>query len=128
MARWEQVGGDVDPKEYGAVLARVEGSSVEIVEIDPDEEREGWYYIITADFDEDDLDWDKGKYASSIAKTMGASREDWEESDLAERGEAALRYHGSNWSQGSPEHVKGWKNALSSAVGSSQVASIKWWR
>jgi len=123
MARWEQNGGDVNPKEYGAVLARVEGNSVEIVEIDPDEEREGWYYVITGDFDEDDLDWDKGKYAPSIAKTHGASREDWEEWSLAERGEAALRYHGSNWSQGSPEHVKGWANALPTASN-----SIKWWR
>ena len=128
MAQWVQIGGDIDAKEYGAVLARVEGSSVEVVEIEPDEEHEGWYYIITADFDKDDLDWKKGKYAPDIAKTMGASRDDWEEWDLAERGEAALRYHGSNWSQGGPEHVKGWKNALNSAVGgSSYVNSIKWW-
>lgn len=57
MARWEQVGGDVNPKEYGAVLVRVEGSSVTVVQIDPGEEEGEGFYVTEGHFDESDLKW-----------------------------------------------------------------------
>lgn len=124
MAKWEQIGGDVNPKEYGAVLARVEGDSVTVHEIAPDEENdEGGFWVVTADFDRDDLEWDGSAKGKSIAGAIGASKSDWSKMSLAERAEAGLRYHGANWSHGTPDHFKKWSDALPAPSN-----SIKWWR
>lgn len=130
---WNQVGGDVNPKEYGAVLARYEpGGSpwsaggqkgvskaqVEVVEIEPDEER-GGYIVTTAGYDEDDLKW--GEYAAGIASAMGISKGKWQRMSLVDRGADAIRYGGSSWS-GDVRHVQKWSDALPAK--SNQIA---WW-
>ena len=126
MAKWEQVGGDVNPKEHGAVLARVEGTSVTVVDIEPIDDNVGGikgYYVIEGDFDEDDLAWGGSAKAESIASYIGCSKAEWKELNLAERAAAALSYHGSGWSQGQADRVLKWSEALPAASN-----SIKWWR
>jgi hypothetical protein len=122
MARWEQIGGDVNPKEYGAILARVDGNSIEVVEIVPNDEGKGWY-VVTADYDASDLEWDGSAKGSRIASSIGASKSEWEKMSLMARAEAAMGYHGGNWSQGAPQHEMQWSSALPAASN-----SIKWWR
>ena len=123
MARWEQVGGDVNPKEYGAVLARVEGSSVTVVQIDPGEEEGEGFYVTEGHFDESDLKWGGQAKAERVAASCGVSKLEWEEKlSLADRAQAALAYHGGGWS-GDSRHTKKWSDALPAASN-----SIKWWK
>jgi hypothetical protein len=129
MARhWKQIGGDVNPKDYGAVLGRVEGSrgrarSVEIVRINPDEEQGHGYYVDTAYFDESDLEWGGRAKGREIASTIGASRADWDEMSLEQRAEAAMGYYGAGWSdETGGRRVDKWSDAL--PVRSNQ---IQWW-
>jgi len=125
--QWKQVGGDVNPKEYGAVLARVttgHWDSVEVVRIDTDDESGHGYYVSTADFDESDLEWDGPAKGSKIASSIGASKAEWNAMSLVEKGEAAIRYHGSGWSDSSGgRRVDKWSDALPAR--SNQIA---WWR
>ena len=111
--QWKQVGGDVNPKEYGAVLARVttgHWDSVEVVRIDTD--------------DESDLAWDGPAKGSKIASSIGASKAEWNAMSLVEKGAAAIGYHGSGWSDESGgRRVEKWSDALPAR--SNQIA---WWR
>lgn len=123
MARWEQIGGDVNPRDHGAVLARISSSSIEVLVIDPVEESEGeGYWVTDANYDASDLEWDGPAKGSRIAASIGASKDQWEKMDLEQRAEAAMGYHGGNWS-GSTTMVKKWSDALPVAS-----TSIKWWR
>jgi hypothetical protein len=123
MARWEQIGGDVNPKEYGAVLARIEGDSIEVIRIDPveDEPKKGWW-VTDANFDASDLEWDGSANGKAIASSIGASKTEWKKMSLAQRGEAGMGYHGGMWSGGT-HMVSKWSDALPAASN-----SIKWWR
>lgn len=130
---WQQVGGDVNPKEYGAMLARIDPggrpwsaggqsgvsqASVELVEIDPDEERGGWN-VYSASMDESDLTWEKCK---DCAATSGISRADWNKSTIVERAMAKMRHWGAYHLGGEQSHVKKWSDAL---PGKSN--QIQWW-
>lgn len=119
--RWEQVGGDVNPKDYGAVIAVLDGDTVDVQRIDPNEEGPGWH-VDSATFYLSDLEWDGSAKAPDIARTMGISKEEWEGMGPLARAAAAMQYHGSGWS-GSSEIVTKWSHAL--PVKSNQ---IKWWK
>lgn len=121
MGQWKQIGGDVNPKEYGAVLARVDGDYVEVVVIDPDDEGSG-YHVVNADFDRSDLEWGGSAHPDKICNTIGCSKADWEKMSLADRGEAAVSYHGSGWSGGGG-HARNWSSALPA-----ESNQIKWWK
>ncbi len=123
MARWEQIGGDVNPSEYGAMLALQEGDSISVIEINPVEEGEKkGYWVTDADYDADDLEWDGPADGKAIASSIGASKSAWNKMSFADRAHAAMGYHGGNWSGGTIK-VKRWADAL--PVPSNQ---IKWWR
>lgn len=136
MKEWNQVGGDVNPKDHGAILARLEpggmpwsaggirGTSkanVDIVSIEPDDER-GGYHVIATHFDVDDLAWGGPAKAAQIASYIGASKARWEKMSLVERAVAALGYHGAGWS-GDSGHVKNWSDALPA-----RSNQIEWWK
>jgi hypothetical protein len=130
MARkWKQVGGDVNPKEYGAVLVRVEGGpftgrSVEVVRINTDDDRGRGYHVSTADFDESDLEWAGRAHGSKIASSIGASRSEWQAMSLEDKAEAAIGYYGSGWSDETGGlRVEKWSDALPA-----RSNQIEWWR
>jgi hypothetical protein len=131
--KWHQVGGDVNPKEYGAILARIEPGgvpwsaggrsgvsqpSVELVEIDPDEERGGWN-VYSASMDESDLTWEKCK---DCAASSGISRQAWSKSTIVERAMAKMRHWGAAHLGGDQSHVKNWSSALPA-----KSNQIQWW-
>ncbi len=122
MARWEQIGGDVNPKEYGAILALVEGDSISLIEIQPDDESGKGYWVTDADYDADDLEWSGSANGKGIASSIGASKSEWDEMSFVDRAHAAMGYHGGGWSGGTERVVK-WSDALPAASN-----SIKWWR
>ena len=122
---WKQVGGDVNPKTYGAVLARVDDSGVEVVRIEPDDEDKEHksYYVTSGYFHKSDLEWEKGQaHPEEMAGSMDFDEKEWNETDLANKGAIALQYHGSGWS-GQDEHVVGWANALPA-----KSNQIEWFR
>lgn len=125
--QWKQIGGDVNPKEYGAVLARVtpgQWDSVEIVRIETDDERGYGYYVTTAEFDDSDLEWKGRAHGSKVASSIGASRSEWNAMSLEEKGEAAIGYYGSGWSDSSGgRRVDKWSDALPA-----RSNQIQWWR
>lgn len=131
---WQQVGGDVNPKEYGAILARIEpggvpwsaGSqsgvsqqSVELVEIDPDEERGRGYYVSSASMDESDLTWEKCK---DCAASSGMSHAEWKKATIVERAITKLRHWGAAHLGGETTRVKNWSDALPA-----KSNQITWW-
>jgi hypothetical protein len=145
---WEQIGGDVNPKEYGAVLARVSGGDgvgsirctthrdcVEHLELGRACAAARCHKmsveVIRIDPDEavehgwfiksNYFDFDDLTWEKSkgIASFIGANQDDWETMSLAYRAEAALDYGGG----GDDSYVKMWSEAL--PVKSNQ---IKWWR
>lgn len=118
MARWEQVGGDVNPKDYGAILARDDGGGwIEIWEIDPEagDLSEGEFYVVESNHHKSDLGWDKNE---GVARTVGATKDEWEKQSLVGRAAEVHRVHGGNG-----RIVKGWANSLPAASN-----SIKWWK
>ena len=117
--RWTQVGGDVNPEDHGAVLARDEGLNwVEIVAIEPDEGREGWYLVTERTFHYSELAWDM-RQAQDAARSAGVSEEEWERGfDDAGRAELIVGYSG-----GRTRRVGSWRAAL--PVPEDQ---IEWWR
>lgn len=119
--RWEQVGGDVNPKNHGAVLAVLDGDSVDVVRIDPNEEGPGWH-VDSATFYKSDLEWGGQAHPEQMAGPMGFTREEWDETNLVNRAAIAMGYHGAGWSGNSEIKTK-WSEAL--PVKSNQ---IKWWR
>jgi hypothetical protein len=139
MKHWAQVGGDVNPKEYGAILAREEPggvpwsaggrhgisqASVEIVQIDTDDERGRGYYVSTAYFYESDLKWGGKAHAEKIAPTSGYSKAEWNRLSLVDRAVAAIGYYGSGWSdETGGRRVEKWSEALPA-----KSNQIKWWR
>jgi hypothetical protein len=121
---WKQVGGDVNPKMYGAVLARVDESGVEVVRIETDDEDESHqaYYVTSGHFYKSDLEWGGQAHPEKMAGSMGFDQKEWDDTDLAGRGAIALQYHGSGWS-GQDEHVMGWAKALPA-----KSNQIEWWK
>ena len=118
MAKWEQTGGDVNPKNHGAVLTRRDGDYVEIVKIEPrgdsGDDATSWD-IVENSFHVDDLTWTGNE---DVASYVGASRSDWLEFSPEERAQALLDYSG-----GDNRVAKRWSDALPVASN-----SIKWWR
>jgi len=121
---WKQVGGDVNPKEYGALLARVDSSGVEIVRIEPvegDDERSGWY-VTNAYFHKSDLEWGGQAKPENMASSMDFDRKEWEETTLEGRGAIAMEYHGGHWS-GEEHKTTKWSDALPA-----RSNQIQWWK
>lgn len=118
---WTQVGGDVNPKEHGVILAREDDSGVEVVRIEPNEEGRGWYRT-TNHFFNSDLAWDGQAKAPSIARSIGIDRKEWDAMSNAQRAEAAMSYHGSGWSGDESLEAK-WSDALPA-----KTNQIKWWK
>lgn len=132
--KWHQVGGDVNPKEYGAILARIEPGgvpwsaggqhgvseqSVELVEIDPDEERKTGFYVSSASLDESDLTWEKCK---DCAASSDISQAAWKKATIVERAIAKLRHWGAAHLGGDTKRVKNWSDALPA-----RSNQIQWW-
>lgn len=121
---WKQVGGDVNPKDYGAILARVDSSGVEVVRIenvDENDEKAGWY-VTTAYFHKSDLEWGGQTNPEKMSSSMDFDRVEWEQTPLEGRGAIALQYHGSGWS-GDERKVTKWSHALPA-----KSNQIQWWR
>mgnify|MGYP001609603175 CR=1 FL=1 len=118
---WKQVGGDVNPKDYGAVLARVDGDSVEVVRIEPNEEGPGWH-VTTCNFHTSDLEWGGQAHPEQMSGTMDFTKEEWDQTPIDGRGAIALQYHGSGWC-GDDRLVTKWSQALPA-----RPNQIKWWR
>jgi len=118
---WKQVGGDVNPKDHGCILARVDSSGVEVVRIEPNEEGPGWF-VATNYFYTADLEWGGQTHPEKMASTMDFDRKQWEETDLANRGAIAAEYHGSGWG-GDDRQVTKWSQALPA-----KTNQIQWWR
>ena len=113
--KWEQIGGDVDPKDHGAVLARKVDDYIEVVDIEPDPA--GGYYVMSGDFHISDLSWARNRGA---ARANGHdTREEWEDATLEHRAMDRLRYGPS----GGVRQVTKWSDALPAR--SNQIA---WWR
>lgn len=125
--KWRQVGGDVNPKDHGAVLANVDDDKggVTIVRIEPNEDEDegkGWH-VLESHFYATDLNWDGGQAnPREMSLTMGFTRDEWEKTDLANRGAIALQYHGSNWAE-AETFSKKWSEALPA-----KTNQIQWWR
>ena len=117
---WQQIGGDVNPKEHGCVLARTDDSGVEVVSIDPNEEGRGWYRT-TNYFFNSDLTWDGQAKAPRIASSIGVDRREWESMSNTQRAEAAQGYHGAGWGGDNSLETK-WYDALPT-----DSDEIKWW-
>ena len=110
MKNWKQVGGDVNPKDYGAILARVDESGVEVVRIEPNEEGPGWF-VTTGYFFKDDLKWGGQIDPEGMSGSMDFDEQEWEQTPLEGRGAIALQYHGSGWG-GDEKQVTKWSEAL----------------
>lgn len=121
---WKQVGGDVNPKTHGAVLARVDDSGVEVVRIEPDDEdaENKSYYVTSGYFHKSDLEWGGQAKPEEMAGAMDFDEKEWAETDLANKGAIAIQYHGAGWS-GQDEHVVGWARALPA-----KSNQIDWWK
>jgi hypothetical protein len=117
--RWTQVGGDMNPKDHGAVLALNEGTSVTIIDIEPNEEGPGWH-VTEAAFHDSDLNRPNPN-AVRLASFAGMSLEEWADLPLEQKGETAIRYFGSSWS-GDTKLVKKWSDALPTKTSN----QIKW--
>lgn len=121
---WKQVGGDVNPKDYGAILARVDSSGVEVVRIDPvdeDDEKSGWF-VTTAYFYKTDLEWGGQTKPENMASSMSFDRQEWEQTPLEGRGAIAMEYHGTGWSGENHKTTK-WSQALPT-----KSNQIQWWK
>ena len=119
--KWEQVGGDVNPKNHGAIIAKVDDSSVDVVRIEPNEEGPGWH-VDTSTFYFTDLEWGGQAHPEQMAGSMGFTREEWEETKPVQRAAIAMQFHGSGWS-GDSRLVKKWSDALPA-----KSNQIKWWK
>jgi hypothetical protein len=101
MAKWKQVDGDRDFSGVGCVLANDEGSYIELVRITPWLEmdssalKEGYslWDISTATFDLDNLD-PKKKTVQDAMKTVGLSREDYDELEPSYRAAVLASHEG----------------------------------
>lgn len=121
---WKQVGGDVNPKDHGAILARVDPNGVEVVRIEnvsDDDEKAGWF-VVTNYFHTSDLEWGGQAKPENMAGSMGFDRQEWEETSLENRGAIATEYHGSGWG-GDESKVTKWSQALPA-----KSNQIQWWR
>lgn len=122
-SRWTQTGGDMNPKSHGAVITRRAKSSlgdqIEIVEIEPSEDGEG-YFVQECEISFSDLVWEKNK---DVARTNGRSRSEWDELPMEARAEDRLRHWGCAHLGGENRFVKKWSDALPT-----KSAQIKWWR
>jgi hypothetical protein len=126
MEMWEQIGGDMNPGAYGGLLARSDGSSLELLEIQPVREYVGDgeaadvgfpFWTKEAWFDLDDLDPSK-KEVQKALDTVGLEDHDLEEMSPTQRALAiaeALIHYGrgdegsSGWSKDVvPDRVKWW--------------------
>ena len=123
-SRWKQIGGDVDPKEHGAILARLYPArnprQVEIVEIDPDVEGVSGYWVQRADIFIDDLEWEHNK---DVARSSGISQREWAAMSPEERAERRLSHWGASHLGGDAFQTKLWSKALPAPS-----RSILWWR
>lgn len=102
-SEWRQIGGDMDPGSYGGVIARFDGDSVEIREIQPvreyvgeDEAKEVGFPFWSNEgyYDEDDLDPDRAEMQSAM-RSCGLDEEDLpskKQDRLFALAECALRY------------------------------------
>jgi len=122
-SRWAQTGGDLNPKDYGAVLTRHAESSlgeqIEIVHIDPDESVME-YHVQRAEIPTGELTWQQNAQA---ARANGRSRAEWEELPLEARAEDRLMYWGADHLGGASFYTKKWSEALPA-----RSNQIKWWR
>lgn len=116
---WKQIGGDVDPREHGAVLARTDRGGIEVFEITPNDMGPG-YFTSYVSIDKSDLTWEKNQ---DVAKSHGHSKKDWNELSLALRGADRLRHWGAGHLLGESNLVTTWGDALPAK--SNQIA---WWR
>jgi hypothetical protein len=124
---WTQISGDMNPSQYGAIIARGDGTYLELVEIQPvrefvgdDEARDvGFpFWSKEAHYDLDDLD-PSNKDVQSALKSVGLEDEHFEDMKPQQRAlaiaEALLRY-----GVGGEEGPAGWsKDVLHEPV--------KWW-
>jgi len=121
--RWTQTGGDMNPKDYGAVLTRRAESSlgeqIEIVEIEPRETGKG-YYVQECEISFDDLTWEKNR---DVARTHGHTRSYWEELPMEARAHDRIRHWGCVHLGGGSRYVEKWSDALPA-----KSNQIKWWR
>lgn len=115
--KWKQIGGDVNPREYGAILAKRDGDYVSIWEIDPDVPDTDEIFVQDAEFHVSDLDYDQ-----SVADSIGIDEYEWEEMPLEARAEAFLGYWGAYDLGGDQRYVKRWEDALPDSE-----SAIRWW-
>jgi hypothetical protein len=115
---WYQVGGDVDAKEHGIIIARMtKGGAepqIELVEAHPIDESEGrGWYRFDVDIPVSDLDWHGNRDA---ARSSGLTKREWEAGQgfAAEALRAVARYQhwGAYHLGGTQRTVRRWRDAL----------------
>lgn len=128
---WQQIGGDMNPSQYGGTIATADGRSIELIKIQPVREYVGDkeakdvgfpFWTRTAYFDLDDLSLERDEVQSAL-ESAGPSEEDLEKFTPEQRAlaiaEALLDYGNGDegpagWSGdiGIPEAVKWWDNKV----------------
>src|SRR5208337_1024983 len=131
---WKQIGGDMDPATYGGTIATADGSSIELIKIQPVREYVGDkeaadvgfpFWTKEAYFDLADLDPNSEEVKSAL-ETVGLEREALEEMEPTQRAiaiaEALLGYGRGDegpagWSAdiNIPEKVKWWGDKVAGA-------------
>lgn len=116
---WYKIGGDVNAKDYGIVIARMtKGGAepqIELVEADPVEESEGTgWHRFDVDIPVSDLDWDSNRDA---ARSSGMTKRDWEYGGdgfigNAFRALAKYEHWGAYHLGGTQRTVRLWRDAL----------------
>ena len=127
LPMWEQVGGDMSPGAYGAILAKADGHSIELLEIQPVREHMGDgeaadvgfpFWTKEAYFDLDDLD-PKSKDVQSALQSIGMEMTTLEDDYTPEQRAMVIAEALLGWGRGD-EGQGGWsKNVVPDQV--------KWW-
>jgi hypothetical protein len=120
---WFQIGGDVNPREHGAILGKYHGIEgyVEIVEIVPEAllpDGGDGFWVERADIPVEDLEWSLNR---DVARSHGWRKALWEDLDVFARAQARLHHWGSRHLGGDGRIEKTWSKALPA-----QSRSIRW--
>lgn len=124
---WEQVGGDMSPGAYGAILAKSDGNAIELLEIQPVREHVGDeeakeigfpFWSKEAYFDLDDLDPKKDDVQSAL-NSIGMSFETLEDDYTPEQRAMVIAEALLGWGRGD-EGTSGWSKDV-------VPDQVKWW-
>ena len=124
---WEQVGGDMSPGAYGAILAKSDGHSIELLEIQPVREHVGDseakevgfpFWSKEAYFDLDDLDPKKDDVQSAL-QSIGMELSTLEEDYTPEQRAMVIAEALLGWGRGD-EGTSGWSKDV-------VPDQVKWW-